>query len=58
MHIVNMSELTSRIFLPSMIKLVNINNGYSFDNGTEAWWHIGMSSASHQDDPGSNPVKE
>ena len=23
----------------------------------EARWHIGMSSASHQDDPGSNPGK-
>ena len=25
--------------------------------GTEAWWHIGMSSASHREDPGSNPGK-
>ena len=24
---------------------------------TEAWWHIGMSSASHREDPGSNPGK-
>ena len=24
---------------------------------TEAWWHIGMSSASHRDEPGSNPGK-
>ena len=24
---------------------------------TEAWWHIGMSSASHWEDPGSNPSK-
>ena len=28
-----------------------------FNFSTEARWHIGMSSASHRDDPGSNPGK-
>ena len=51
----------SNFFLYSLVILqfatVSIKVYVTFALATEAWWHIGMSSASHQEDPGSNPGK-